>query len=330
MILISVKIVIIWIKDKVYKTVREKFNGAIDETVKLSKEGRPVLIGTTSVEISEVVSRMLTMRKMPHQVLNAKQHAREADIVANAGQPGTITIATNMAGRGTDIKLSPEAKAAGGLAIVGTERHESRRVDRQLRGRAGRQGDVGSSLFYVSLEDNLMRLFGSERISKLMDRFGFEEGEVIEHSMITKSIERAQTKVEENNFGMRKRLLEYEDVMNAQRKVIYARRKNALYGERLELDILNAVYDVCEQIVAQYKSERNFNGFKMECISVLGLTTSFSAQEFESGKIEALTDKLFKETENNYNDKLKHFITPYQQKRPMHASAFLLYIILLD
>ena len=303
-------------QDKVFKTVREKFNAAIDETVELSKSGRPVLIGTTSVEISEVMSRMLTMRKIPHQVLNAKQHAKEADIVAKAGLPGTVTIATNMAGRGTDIKLSPESKAAGGLAIIGTERHESRRVDRQLRGRAGRQGDVGSSLFYVSLEDNLMRLFGSERISKLMDRFGFEEGEVIEHSMITKSIERAQKKVEENNFGMRKRLLEYDDVMNSQREVIYTRRRNALYGERLELDILNSIYEMADQTVAQYKIDKNFTGFNMEVISVFGMTTTITEQEFQSTKNETLVEKLFNEAEAHYNDKLErisHKLMPFMR-----------------
>ena len=291
-------------QDKVYKTVREKFNGAIEETVKLSKAGRPVLIGTTSVEISEVVSRMLTMRKIPHQVLNAKQHAKEADVVAKAGQSGTVTIATNMAGRGTDIKLSDESKKAGGLAIIGTERHESRRVDRQLRGRAGRQGDVGSSLFYVSLEDNLMRLFGSERISKLMDRFGFEEGEVIEHSMISKSIERAQKKVEENNFGSRKRLLEYDDVMNSQRDVIYTRRRNALYGERLELDVLNAIYEVSEEIVGEFKDRKDYNGFKLEVITVFGTTTGISEQEFESTKPATLVEKVYEEAFKHYEDKV--------------------------
>lgn len=243
--------------DKVYKTVREKFNAVVDEINELTEAGRPVLVGTTSVEISEVLSRMLTLKKIKHQVLNAKQHAKEAEVVAEAGKPGTVTIATNMAGRGTDIKLTPEAKKAGGLAIIGTERHESRRVDRQLRGRAGRQGDVGSSQFFVSLEDSLMRLFGSERIAKLMDRMGLEEGEVIQHSMISKSIERAQRKVEENNFGVRKRLLEYDDVMNSQREVVYKRRKNALMGERLELDILNVMYDVCEGIVEVAKDRKS-------------------------------------------------------------------------
>ena len=210
-------------------------------------KGRPVLVGTTSVEISELLSRMLKMRKIRHNVLNAKQHQREAEIVAEAGMPGTVTIATNMAGRGTDIKLTPESKAAGGLAIVGTERHDSRRVDRQLRGRAGRQGDPGSSQFFVSLEDNLMRLFSSDRMAKLMDRMGLKEGEVIQHSMVSKSIERAQRKVEENNFGIRKRLLEYDDVMNSQREVIYNRRRHALFGDRLQVDIANMFYDTCEE-----------------------------------------------------------------------------------
>jgi preprotein translocase subunit SecA len=255
-------------EDKVYKTVREKFNAVVDEIQELTQQKRPVLVGTTSVEISEVLSRMLHLRKIEHQVLNAKQHQREAEVVRHAGEPGTVTIATNMAGRGTDIKLSPESKAAGGLAIVGTERHESRRVDRQLRGRSGRQGDPGSSQFFVSLEDNLMRLFGSDRIAKLMDRMGLKEGEVIQHSMITKSIERAQKKVEENNFGIRKRLLEYDDVMNSQREVIYKRRKNALFGERLQLDILNMLYDTCEDIALNAKNADDFDSLMLNCISI--------------------------------------------------------------
>src|SRR4030066_2061262 len=236
-------------EDIVYKTKREKYNAVIDEISDLYRKGRPVLVGTTSVEISELLSRMLKMKGLKHNVLNAKLHQREAEIVVEAGKTGTITIATNMAGRGTDIKLSDEVKKAGGLAIIGTERHDSRRVDRQLRGRAGRQGDPGSSQFYVSLEDNLMRLFGSERIAKMMDRMGLQEGEVIQHSMISKSIERAQRKVEENNFGVRKRLLEYDDVMNSQREVVYKRRRHALYGERLKLDIANMMFDVSETIV---------------------------------------------------------------------------------
>ncbi|MDZ7646803.1 MAG: hypothetical protein U5K54_06235 [Cytophagales bacterium] len=239
--------------DLVYKTIREKFNAVVDEIVKLTQQGRPVLVGTTSVEISELVSRMLQMKKIKHQVLNAKQHQREAEIVAEAGKPGTVTIATNMAGRGTDIKLTPESRAAGGLAIIGTERHESRRVDRQLRGRSGRQGDPGTSQFYVSLEDNLMRLFMPERIARIMDRLGLKEGEVISHSMVTSSIERAQKKVEENNFGIRKRLLEYDNVMNSQREVIYKRRSNALHGERLQLDILTMLFDTCDDMVANAK-----------------------------------------------------------------------------
>ncbi len=246
-------------EDKVYRTVREKYNAVAEEIQELVAAGRPVLVGTTSVENSELLSRLLNIRKIQHNVLNAKQHAREAEIVAEAGQSGKVTIATNMAGRGTDIKLSPESRNAGGLAIIGTERHESRRVDRQLRGRAGRQGDVGSSQFFVSLEDNLMRLFGSDRIAKVMDRLGMEEGEVIQHSMITNSIERAQKKVEENNFGIRKRLLEYDDVMNYQRNAIYKRRQNALLGERLSLDIINLLFDVCQDITTSYSNYEELN-----------------------------------------------------------------------
>ncbi|MEL6811800.1 MAG: preprotein translocase subunit SecA, partial [Bacteroidota bacterium] len=248
-------------EDKIYKTKREKYNAVIEEVTELSNAGRPVLIGTTSVEISELLSRMLSIRNVPHNVLNAKLHKKEADIVAEAGDAGVVTIATNMAGRGTDIKLSDAVKEAGGLAIVGTERHDSRRVDRQLRGRSGRQGDPGSSQFYVSLEDNLMRLFGSERIAKMMDRMGLKEGEVIQHSMISKSIERAQKKVEENNFGIRKRLLEYDDVMNAQREVVYKRRYNALFGERLRVDVANMIYDTAE-IIAHIHTQ----AFTKQCI----------------------------------------------------------------
>ena len=236
-------------QDLVYKTTREKFNAVIDDIVKLVEAKRPVLVGTTSVEISELLGRMLKMRKISHNILNAKLHKKEADVVAEAGKPGQVTIATNMAGRGTDIKLSEQVKEDGGLAIIGTERHDSRRVDRQLRGRAGRQGDVGSSQFYVALDDNLMRLFGSERIAKMMDRMGLKEGEVIQHSMITKSIERAQKKVEENNFGIRKRLLEYDDIMNSQREFIYKRRRNALDGKRLQIDVANMIYDTCQSII---------------------------------------------------------------------------------
>ncbi|MFM7629645.1 MAG: preprotein translocase subunit SecA [Algoriphagus sp.] len=280
-------------EDKVYKTVREKFNAVTDEINELVAQGRPVLVGTTSVEISEVLSRMLTLKKIPHQVLNAKQHAREADIVAEAGKPGTVTIATNMAGRGTDIKLTPESRKAGGLAIIGTERHESRRVDRQLRGRSGRQGDVGSSQFFVSLEDNLMRLFGSDRIAKLMDRMGLEEGEVIQHSMITKSIERAQKKVEENNFGTRKRLLEYDNVMNSQREVVYKRRRNALKGDRLELDILNLLYDVSENLIEMGKSTEDVENLRMNTFTSLGIDYSISTQELKSKEASVLTQELY-------------------------------------
>ncbi len=279
--------------DKVYKTVREKFNAVGDEINELVAAGRPVLVGTTSVEISEVLSRMLTLKKIPHQVLNAKQHAKEADVVAIAGQAGTVTIATNMAGRGTDIKLTPEARKAGGLAIIGTERHESRRVDRQLRGRSGRQGDVGSSQFFVSLEDSLMRLFGSDRIAKLMDRMGLEEGEVIQHSMISKSIERAQRKVEENNFGTRKRLLEYDDVMNSQREVVYKRRRNALKGERLELDILNILYDVCEGLVDIGKSNGDAEDFRMNVFTTLGVDHNITENDLKSKDAGQLTQELY-------------------------------------
>lgn len=290
-------------EDKVFKTVREKFNAVVEEIVELTQAGRPVLVGTTSVEISEVLSRMLSIKNIKHQVLNAKQHAREAEVVAEAGKPGTVTIATNMAGRGTDIKLSPESKQNGGLAIIGTERHESRRVDRQLRGRAGRQGDVGSSQFFVSLEDNLMRLFGSDRIAKIMDRLGLEEGEVIQHSMITKSIERAQKKVEENNFATRKRLLEYDDVMNSQREVIYKRRKNALFGERLELDILNMTYDTCDDIAHGAKDAQDYDSLKLNALSVLSIDVSITKDEFASMDAPTLTQKLFEATLAHYREK---------------------------
>jgi preprotein translocase subunit SecA len=280
-------------QDLVYRTVREKYNAVAEEIVKLTQAGRPVLVGTTSVEISELLSRMLKLRGIKHNVLNAKMHQKEADIVAEAGKSGTVTIATNMAGRGTDIKLGPGVKEAGGLAIVGTERHESRRVDRQLRGRSGRQGDPGSSQFFVSLEDNLMRLFGSERISSLMVRMGIEEGEVIQHSMISKSIERAQKKVEENNFGIRKRLLEYDDVMNSQRTVIYTKRKNALFGERLDVDLSNTIFDVVEDIVTEYKESNNFDGFQLEIIRLFSVDVDFSADVFASKSVAILTDEVF-------------------------------------
>jgi preprotein translocase subunit SecA len=306
-------------QDYVYRTVREKYNAVAEEIGKLTEAGRPVLVGTTSVEISELLSRMLKLRGIKHNVLNAKMHQREADIVAEAGQAGTVTIATNMAGRGTDIKLGAGVKEAGGLAIVGTERHESRRVDRQLRGRAGRQGDPGSSQFFVSLEDNLMRLFGSERISNIMVKMGIEEGEVIQHSMITKSIERAQKKVEENNFGIRKRLLEYDDVMNSQRTVIYAKRRNALFGERLDVDMSNMVFDVAEDIVTEYKESANYDGFKLEVIRNFSMDTEITSAEFSSQNINALTDRLFTEASSFYERKSDAII---QQALPVLKQVY--------
>jgi len=292
-------------EDLVYKTKREKYNSVIDEIVHLNKAGRPVLVGTTSVEISELLSRMLKIRGIKHNVLNAKLHAREAEIVAEAGQPGTVTIATNMAGRGTDIKLTPEVKKAGGLAIIGTERHDSRRVDRQLRGRAGRQGDPGSSQFYVSLEDDLMRLFGSDRISGIMDRLGLKEGEVIQHSMISKSIERAQKKVEENNFGIRKRLLEYDDVMNSQREVIYKKRRHALFGERLEVDMLNMMYDSVEELVNEYYGSDQFEDFNMELMRLLSLESPVSEEEFKRLTANEITGKIYGKMISGYNRKVE-------------------------
>ena len=294
--------------DLIYKTKREKYNAVIEKVTELSKAGRPILIGTTSVEISELLSKMLNIRKIKHNVLNAKMHKKEADIVAEAGNPGVVTIATNMAGRGTDIKLSQKVKDAGGLAIIGTERHDSRRVDRQLRGRSGRQGDPGSSQFYVSLEDNLMRLFGSERVAKVMDRMGLEDGEVIQHSMMTKSIERAQKKVEENNFGIRKRLLEYDDVMSAQREVIYKRRKHALEGSRLKLDVLNMLYDTCEEIVLQNKEIKDFKNFEFEIISNFSITSPLTVEQFEELSESDIIQKL-------YNGLLKH----YEEKQIQNA-----------
>lgn len=287
-------------QDLIYRSVREKYNAVIEDVSELSKSGRPVLIGTTSVEISELLSRALKMRGVPHNVLNAKMHKQEAEIVEQAGKPGIVTIATNMAGRGTDIKLSPEVKAAGGLAIVGTERHDSRRVDRQLRGRAGRQGDVGSSQFYVSLEDNLMRLFGSERIAKVMDRMGLKDGEVIQHSMMTKSIERAQKKVEENNFGVRKRLLEYDDVMNAQREVVYKRRKNALVGERLKVDIANMLYDTCETIVESNKMNEDFKNFEFELIRYMAIESPVTEVEFKKMSTLEIASRAYKSAYDHY------------------------------
>ena len=292
-------------EDMVYRTVREKYNAVADEITRLTEAGRPVLVGTTSVEISELLSRMLKLRGIKHNVLNAKLHQKEADIVAEAGQAGTVTIATNMAGRGTDIKLGSGVRDAGGLAIVGTERHESRRVDRQLRGRAGRQGDPGSSQFFVSLEDNLMRLFGSERISNIMVRMGIEEGEVIQHSMITKSIERAQRKVEENNFGVRKRLLEYDDVMNSQRSVVYAKRKNALFGERLDVDLNNTIFDVVEDVVSEYKDQGNFEGFQLEVIRIFSVDPELTEKQFAASNVQTLTDEVFEKINDFYHRKLE-------------------------
>jgi len=290
-------------EDLIFKTTREKFNAVAKEIEELVKLGRPVLVGTTSVETSELLSRMLTRQHIKHNVLNAKLHQREADIVAEAGQAGTVTIATNMAGRGTDIKLSDEVKKAGGLAILGTERHDSRRVDRQLRGRAGRQGDAGSSQFYVSLEDNLMRMFGSDRISKIMDRLGLQEGEVIQHSMITKSIERAQKKVEENNFGIRKRLLEYDDVMNAQREVIYKKRHHALFGDRLAVDINNMMYDYIEHLVTEHVEANDYEGLNMELLSSLTMENPLSAEEFADTKTEEIVERIYAKAYQNYKEK---------------------------
>jgi len=287
-------------QDLVYKTKREKYKSVIDEIEALRNAGRPCLVGTTSVEVSELLSKMLSGKKIPHNVLNAKQHARESQIVAEAGLTGAVTIATNMAGRGTDIKLGPGVKEAGGLAIIGTERHESRRVDRQLRGRAGRQGDPGTSQFYVSLEDDLMRMFGSERIAGLMDKLGYKEGEVIQHSMISNSIQRAQKKVEENNFGIRKRLLEYDDVMNAQRNGVYGKRQHALFGERLALDIDTAFSVVAENIVAGYREQDDYDGFKMACIVNFGIDTAIEKEEFLKSDINSLSDKLYNEATENY------------------------------
>src|SRR5690554_5580383 len=269
--------------DKIYRSIREKFNAVIEEVVELSQAGRPVLIGTTSVENSELLSRMLKMRGIKHNTLNAKKHKQEVEIVESARQPGAVTIATNMAGRGTDIKLTSEAKDAGGLAIIGTERHDSRRVDRQLRGRAGRQGDVGSSQFYVSIEDDLMRKFGSERMAKIMDSLGLKEGEVIQHRWMTKSIERAQKRVEENNFGIRKRLLEYDDIMNAQREIIYKRRRHALHGDRLKVDIANMIFDVCESLVSGNKIGNDYANLEFDTIKIFGAELPFNQEEFASG-----------------------------------------------
>lgn len=291
------------VQDMVFKTKREKYKSVIEEVEKMSSEGRPILVGTTSVEVSELLSRMMKQKGITHNVLNAKQHAKEAQVVAEAGLAGAVTIATNMAGRGTDIKLGPGVTEAGGLAILGTERHESRRVDRQLRGRAGRQGDPGSSKFFVSLEDDLMRMFGSERIASLMDRMGYKEGEVIQHKMISKSIERAQKKVEENNFGIRKRLLEYDDVMNKQRTVIYGKRNHALFGERLALDLDNAFYSVAEGIINSFKEINNHNEFKLEVIMNFGMDTTITPEELEKEDLSILANKLYYEAKDHYNHK---------------------------
>lgn len=287
-------------EDIVYKTKREKYNAVVEEIAALNKIGRPVLVGTTSVEISELLSRYLKMRGIKHNVLNAKLHAREAEIVADAGIKGMVTIATNMAGRGTDIKLTPEVKQLGGLAIIGTERHESRRVDRQLRGRSGRQGDPGSSQFFVSLEDDLMRLFGSDRITGIMDKIGLKEGEMIQHSMITKSIERAQKKVEENNFGIRKRLLEYDDVMNSQREVIYKKRRHALFGERLEVDILNTVYDLIENLVNEHQTNGTFEDFELELIRLMSMESPVNEQDFSRMKVDEIVDQVYQQMVSVY------------------------------
>ena len=294
-------------EDLVYKTKKEKYNAIIEEITRLNQKGQPVLVGTTSVEISELLSRMLKMRGIQHQVLNAKLHQREAEIVAEAGKLGTVTIATNMAGRGTDIKLTPETRELGGLAIIGTERHESRRVDRQLRGRSGRQGDPGSSLFFVSLEDDLMRLFSSERIISIMDRLGLKEGEVIQHPMISRSIERAQKKVEENNFGIRKRLLEYDDVMNSQREVIYKKRRHALFGERIDVDILNMIYDMSDTVTAEHHEQgrEGFEDFRMDLIRSLSLDSPVTENDFSQLKPEQVTDKVYHASIDNFTRKVQ-------------------------
>ena len=290
-------------EDMIYKTKREKYNAVINEIERLVGEGRPVLVGTTSVEISELLSKLLQRRGIQHNVLNAKLHFKEAQIVKDAGQAGVVTIATNMAGRGTDIKLGPGVKEAGGLAIIGTERHESRRVDRQLRGRSGRQGDPGSSQFFVSLEDNLMRMFGSERIAGIMDRMGLQEGEVIQHPMITKQIEKAQKKVEENHFGVRKHLLEYDDVMNSQREVIYSKRHHALFGERLSIDINNMMYDFGEKLIDEYQGTKDYDGLQMALLSSMGIEAPFSREEFERSKGNDLSEKLFDAALAQYREK---------------------------
>jgi len=296
-------------EDLVYKTKREKYNAVIDEVIALSQAGRPVLVGTTSVEVSELLSKLLRLRGLKHNVLNAKQHQKEAEIVAEAGYPSAVTIATNMAGRGTDIKISDEVKASGGLAIIGTERHESRRVDRQLRGRAGRQGDPGSSRFYVSLEDDLMRIFGSEKVAGFMDKFGYKEGDVIEHSWMSKTIERNQKRMEQNNFGIRKRLLEYDDVMNKQRTSIYRIRKNALFGDKLSIDLRNMLMGWCLEVVNGFKNGGTFQELEMEVIRTLAMAPPFNEAEFDKGKADDLAQDLFEELTQNYNRKSEKIAT---------------------
>lgn len=317
--------------DRIYRTKREKYNAVIDEIVNMVEHGRPVLVGTTSVEISELLSKMLNIRKIKHNVLNAKLHQQEAQVVAEAGRAGVVTIATNMAGRGTDIKLTPEVKEAGGLAIIGTERHESRRVDRQLRGRSGRQGDPGSSVFYVSLEDDLMRMFGSERIASVMDRMGFQEGEMIEHSMISNSIERAQKKVEENNFGIRKRLIEYDDVMNQQRNLIYAKRKHALMGERIGVDITNMIYETAENILADARAVNDYEGFKYDVMQTFAIEPPFDEEEFNRGRKNELSEQLAEAALESFKrrmDKLMQVADPviqqvYETKGQMYENILI-------
>lgn len=317
--------------DRIYRTKREKYNAVIDEIVNMVNQGRPVLVGTTSVEISELLSKMLNIRKIKHNVLNAKLHQQEAQVVAEAGRAGVVTIATNMAGRGTDIKLTPEVKEAGGLAIIGTERHESRRVDRQLRGRAGRQGDPGSSVFYVSLEDDLMRMFGSERIASVMDRMGFEEGEMIEHNMISNSIERAQKKVEENNFGIRKRLIEYDDVMNQQRNLIYAKRRHALMGERIGVDITNMIYETAESILNEARQAGDYEGLQYDVMQTFAIEPPFDEEEFSRGKRDELSEKIAEAALESFKrrmDKLMQIADPqiqyvYETKGQMYENILI-------
>ncbi|MBQ8939809.1 MAG: preprotein translocase subunit SecA [Paludibacteraceae bacterium] len=317
--------------DRIYRTKREKYNAVIDEIVNMVNQGRPVLVGTTSVEISELLSKMLNIRKIKHNVLNAKLHQQEAQVVAEAGRPGVVTIATNMAGRGTDIKLTPEVKKAGGLAIIGTERHESRRVDRQLRGRAGRQGDPGSSVFYVSLEDDLMRMFGSERIAGVMDRMGFQEGEMIEHSMISSSIERAQKKVEENNFGIRKRLIEYDDVMNQQRNLIYAKRRHALMGERIGVDITNMIYETAEGILNEARQAGDYEGLQYDVMQTFAIEVPFDEETFSRGKRQELSEQIAEAALESFKrrmDKLTQTADPqiqyvYETKGQMYENILI-------